>query len=156
MNTRSKDTINADPPELLSALSKAESNLMQNINNLKDKVINLKDIINKNLQDEKKRLKTKVNVLKNKIIDLEIQNNNVDQYGRRNNVELSGIPQSVFFFNFEKLLSDINKRKPFLSVITGGFNVRSSSYWPKDIDTTEGLKIFLLTSSNGFPELINK
>ena len=26
---RSKDTINADPPDLLSALSKVESNLMQ-------------------------------------------------------------------------------------------------------------------------------
>ena len=52
---------------------------MQNITNLKDKVIKLKDIIIKNLQDENKCLKTKVNVLENKIIDLEIQNNNVDQ-----------------------------------------------------------------------------
>ena len=89
--TKSKD-INVDPPALLSALSKDESNLMQNITNLKDKVINLKDIIIKNLQDENERLKTKVNVLENKIIDLEIQNNNVDY---RNNVEISGIPQSV-------------------------------------------------------------
>ena len=68
---------------------------MQNITNLKDEVINLKDIIIKNLQDENKRLKTKVNVLENKIIDLEIQNNNLDQYSRRNNVEISGISQSV-------------------------------------------------------------
>ena len=34
-HTRSKDTINADPLDLLSAVSKAESNLMQNITNLK-------------------------------------------------------------------------------------------------------------------------
>ena len=68
---------------------------MQNITNLKDEVINLKDIIIKNLQDENKRLKTKVNVLENKIIDLEIQNNNLDQYSRRNNVEILGISQSV-------------------------------------------------------------
>ena len=94
-HTRNKDTINADPLDLLSALSKVESNLMQNITNLKDEVIILKDIIIKNLQDENKRLKTKVNVLENKIIDLEIQNNNVDQYSRRNNVEISGIPQSI-------------------------------------------------------------
>ena len=91
----SKDTINADQPDFLSVLSKVESNLMQSIANLKDEVINLKDIIIKNFQDENKRLKTKVNVLENKIIDLEIQNNNVDQYSRRNNVEISGIPQSV-------------------------------------------------------------
>ena len=78
-NTRSKDNINAaDPPDLLSALSKVESNL-QNITNLKDEVINLKDIIIKNLQGENKRLKTKVNILENKVIDLETQNNHVDQ-----------------------------------------------------------------------------
>ena len=65
---------------------------MQNITSLKDEVINLKDIIIKNLQDENKRLKTKVNALENKIIDLEIQNNNVDQYSHRNNIEISGIP----------------------------------------------------------------
>ena len=58
--------------------------------------------------------------------------------------------------NFEKLLTDINKRKPFLSVITGDFNARSSSWWPKDINTTEGSKLFSLTSSNGFPQLINE
>ena len=61
---------------------------MQNITNLKGEVINLKDAIIKSLQDENKRLKTKVNVLENKIIDLEIQSNDVDQYNRRNNVEI--------------------------------------------------------------------
>ena len=65
------------------------------ITNLKDKVINLNDIIIKNLQVQNKLLKTKVNILGNEIIDLEIQNNNVDQHSRRNNVEISGIPQSA-------------------------------------------------------------
>ena len=82
---------------------------MQNITNLKDEVINLKDIIIKNLQDENKRLKTKVNVLENKIIDLEIQNNNLDQYSRRNNVEISGIPQSVSDNQLEEKVVDILK-----------------------------------------------
>ena len=108
-NTRSKDTINADQSDLLSALSKVESNLMQNITNLKDEVINLKDIIIKNLQDENKRLKTKVNVLENKIIDLEIQNNNVDQYSRRNNVEIPGISQSVSDNQLEQKVVDTLK-----------------------------------------------
>ena len=57
----------------------------------------------------------------------------------------------LFLPNFKKLLSNINTRKPFLSVITDDFNARSSSGWPKDIDTTEGLKLFSPTSSNGFP-----
>ena len=33
----------------------------------------------------------------------------------------------LFLLNFEKLLSDINERKPFLFVITRDFNARSSS-----------------------------
>ena len=108
-NTRSKDTINADQPGLVSALSKVESNLMQNITNLKDEVINLKDIIIKNLQDQNKRLKTKANALENKITDLEIQNNNVNQYSRRNDVEISGIPQSVSDNQLEEKVVDILK-----------------------------------------------
>ena len=108
-HTRSKDNINADPPELLSAFYKVESNLMQNITNLKEEVINLKDIMIENLQNENKRLKTKVNVLENKIIDLEIQNNNVDQYSRRNNVEISEIAQSVSDNQLEEKIVQILK-----------------------------------------------
>ena len=59
-----------------------------------NKVIKLKDIIIKYLKDENKHLTTKVNVLENKIIYLEMQNNNVDQC-RRRNVEISGIRQSL-------------------------------------------------------------
>ena len=95
--------------EYNTALSKVESNLMQNITNVKDEVINLKDIIIKNLQDENKHLKTKVNILENKILDLEIQNNNLDQYSRRNNVEISGIPQSVSDNQLEEKVVDILK-----------------------------------------------
>ena len=96
-------------PDLLSALSKVEFTLMQNITNLKDEVISLEDIIIKNFQDENKRLKTKVNVWENKIIHLEIQNNNLDQYSRRNNVEISGIPQSVSDNQLEEKVVNILK-----------------------------------------------
>ena len=47
--------------------------------------------------------------MENKIIDLEIQNNNVDQYSRRNNVETSGIPQSVNDNQLEENFIDILK-----------------------------------------------
>ena len=62
----------------------------------------------------------------------------------------------LFLSNFEKLLSDISKRKSSLFVITCDFNARFFSWWPKDINTTEGLKSFSLTSSTGFPQLINE
>ena len=56
----------------------------------------------------------------------------------------------------EKLLSDINKRKPSLSVITGDYNARSSNWWCKDINTTEKANLYSLTSSNGSSQLINE
>ena len=73
------------------------------------------------------------------------------RYSSQNNSEFD-----LSLSNFDKLLSDINKSKPFLSAITGDVNARSSSWWSKDIDTTEGSKLFPLTSSNGFPQLINE
>ena len=62
----------------------------------------------------------------------------------------------VFLYNMENLLSNINKCKPFLSVITGDFNARSSYWWCKNISTTEGSKLFSLTFLNGFSQLINE
>ena len=107
-NTRSKDATHADQPDLLSALSKVESNLIKNITNLKEEVINLKDIIIKNLEDENKLLKTEVYVLENKITDLEIHNN-LDQRSCRNNVEISRIPLSVSDNQLEEKVVDILK-----------------------------------------------
>ena len=52
--------------------------------------------------------------------------------------------------NFQKFLNDINNRNPSLSVITGDFDLRCSSWGSHDINTKEGLKLLLLTSSNGF------
>ena len=62
----------------------------------------------------------------------------------------------LFLPNFGKLLSDISKREPSLFVITGDFNAGSSSWWPKDINTTVGSKLFSPTSSSVFPRLINE
>ena len=62
----------------------------------------------------------------------------------------------IFLSNLEQLLCDVNKQKPYLSIITGDFNARSSTWWSNDINTTEGLKLFSLTSSNGFSQLINE
>ena len=62
----------------------------------------------------------------------------------------------LFLTNLERLFSDINKRKPSLSVVTGDFNARSSYCWSNDINSTEGTNLFSLTSSSGFSQLINE
>ena len=61
----------------------------------------------------------------------------------------------IFLSNLQLLLNDINYRKPSLSVVTGDFNSRCSSWWSSDINTAEGLKLFSSTSSNGFYQLIH-
>ena len=62
----------------------------------------------------------------------------------------------LFLRSVERLLSYIKKSKPFLSVITGDFNARSSYWWSEDINTSEGLKLHSLTSANGVSQLINE
>ena len=54
------------------------------------------------------------------------------------------------------MLSDINQRKPYLTVVTGEFNARSSSEWSDEINTTEGTKLLSLTSCNGFQQIVNE
>ena len=62
----------------------------------------------------------------------------------------------VSLSNFQMLLDKINNRKPSLSVTTGDFNARCSSWWCNDINTTEGLKLFSSTSSNGLTQIIKE
>ena len=66
---------------------------------LDNELLNLKDLIIKNLQVENQRLRKKVNVLENKILTLES--------GRRNNIEITGIPDSVPDQNLEEKVVDI-------------------------------------------------
>ena len=61
-----------------------------------------------------------------------------------------------FLSNLEQLLRDISKYKRTVSVITADFNARFSYWESKDINTSEGIKLYLLTSSNGFSQLINE
>ena len=61
-----------------------------------------------------------------------------------------------FLSNLENLVSDINNRKPALFIITGDFNARYQSWRSNDINTTEGSKLLALSSSNGFPQLIDE
>ena len=49
----------------------------------------------KNLQVENERLREKFSYLYKKVTSLKINQNKLEQYGRRNNIEVSGIPDSV-------------------------------------------------------------
>ena len=88
-------------------LVKLEENVINHINNLKEEIINLKDIVIKRLQNENERLRAKCSTLENKAVTLEQNLNSLGQYGRRNNLVLTGIPESILDNQLENTVSSI-------------------------------------------------
>ena len=68
-----------------------EENIASSINSLRDKITNLKGIIIKKLHQDNERLRTRCSKLENKLVSLETSTTALEQYGRRNNLVLSGI-----------------------------------------------------------------
>ena len=77
------------------SVTNLETKLLSRFDELTKALLNVKDAIIKNLQTENERLREKVCSLENKVTSLEIDQNKLEQYGRRNNIEVSGIPDSV-------------------------------------------------------------
>ena len=69
--------------------------MVGNSYNLRDEIINMKNIIIKKLQDQNAQLKQTIANLQHKVIILETATNSVEQYDRRNNIEINGIPDNV-------------------------------------------------------------
>ena len=72
---------------------------------LKDEISNLKDTVIKRLQEENQILRQKCNKLEAKIVKLETEQNSLAQYGRRNNIVISGIPDSIDDSNLENTIA---------------------------------------------------
>ena len=62
---------------------------------LDNELINLKDVIIKNLEVENEGLRKKVNVLENKVLTLENEHISLEQYGHCNNIEITGTSDSI-------------------------------------------------------------
>ena len=89
-NTRTKkeSVVISEWPQTL------EANIINNINSLKDKIIRLKDAVIK-LQEENVRLCDKCQQLENRVVLVKLSHDALEQYGRRNNLVIFGIPDSV-------------------------------------------------------------
>ena len=104
-NTRTKKN------EFQDALASLEVNLNNSIksikSDLKDEINNLKDVIIKRLQDENVILRNRCSNLEQKLIEFETSTNKLEQYGRRNNIIISGIPDSVNTEDLEESVTEI-------------------------------------------------
>ena len=108
-NTRSKKHLSFE-----DAMEKMESNILEQISSLKvdvrsmkDKFLNMKDVIIKCLQDENTLLRSRCSKLEDKVVSLESSVNQVEQYGRRNNIVISGIPDDVADDDLEDVVTSI-------------------------------------------------
>ena len=72
--------------------------------------MNLKDIVIKELQLENQRLRNKVSDLQKKIYSSEEKTNSLEQYGRRNNIEITGIPESEENEKLEETVVEVLKK----------------------------------------------
>ena len=76
-------------------ITNLETKSLSRFDDIKKKLLNVKDVIIKYLELENERLREKIRNLENKGTSLEIRPTKRKQYGRRNNIEVSGIPDSV-------------------------------------------------------------
>ena len=103
------DNVNGQSNETNILISSLKASFEKSFNALKDEIINLKDVIIKNLLDENSKLKSKITTLEKRVEKLEMENNQLDQYGRRNNLEISGIPDEIDGTSLEKTSIEILK-----------------------------------------------
>ena len=86
---------NPTPCETLDLILNLEKKLLSRFDSLDKEILNLKDIPIKELQLENQRLRKKVSDLQKKIYSAEENINSLEQYGRKNNIEITGIPESI-------------------------------------------------------------
>lgn len=86
---------NPTPCETTDLIINLEKKLLSRFDGLDNEILNIKNIVIKELQHENQRLRNKVNDLQKRLYSAEVNINALEQYGRRNNVEIQGIPESV-------------------------------------------------------------
>ena len=104
-------------------------------------LLNLKDVIIKNLQLVNERLRK--NVLENKALTLESEHNSLEQYGLQNNIEITGIPDNVPDQNLEEKVADI-------------LNEISVAVSPKDIEACHRVGVSKNDSKKALVRFINR
>lgn len=101
--TNNFDNINSK----LVNIQENNKNIHEDLNKMKDEII--KNLIesNKNLQNKVEKLEKKVEKLEKNYQKINTSTESTNQYGRRNNVEISGIPNHVGDENLETKVKEI-------------------------------------------------
>ena len=65
------------------------------VDQMNESVMSIKDTIIDALKEDNAQLRNKVELLEKKLTEVEISRNNLEQYTRRNNIEIQGIPSHI-------------------------------------------------------------
>ena len=90
------------------------------------------------------------------VLEINIQNKKGFVISLYRSLSQSNDEFDQFLLNFEKLISDKMSQNPHFILVTGDFNVRSSSWWKNDLTTREGGQVDTITSSYGWSQLIRE
>ena len=109
-NTRSsssKPESANDHSQVIEAVNGIKDSLNGRFDSLYNEFLNLKDVVIQRLQDDNNRLKEKIAVLEKRADDAESHSHLFEQYGRRNNIEIAGISDSVCDEDLDSKVIDI-------------------------------------------------
>ena len=81
--------------KLKDILQNNSEKMEEKLTKISDDIAEMRNQIIKNLVEENKKLQEKVKNLEEKVNKMGVSNESTNQYGRRNNIEISGIPEYV-------------------------------------------------------------
>ena len=98
-NTKSKEMGDSKLLDEISKLREWWVEDLKSLTDIKNKTINFKEVIMKNLQNKNKEKGKTQKKIWGKTINLEFKSNSVEQYGRWNNIEITGVPVNISTWN---------------------------------------------------------
>ena len=98
-NTKSKEMGDSKLLDEISKLREWWVEDLKSFTDIKNKTINFKEVIMKNLQNKNKEKGKTQKKIWEKTINLEFKSNSVEQYGRWNNIEITGVPVNISTWN---------------------------------------------------------
>lgn len=93
--------------KLKDILNNNAEKMEEKLTKISDDISEMRNEIIKNLVEENKKLQEKVKNLEEKVKNIGISTEATNQYGRRNNIEISGIPDFVKDDDLEDTVKDI-------------------------------------------------
>ena len=144
---------NVTDPQTTNLIINLEKKILSRFDGLDKELLYLEDVIIKDLQVENQCLCMKVNNLENKVMSLEIYGNHLEQYGRRNNLEITGIPDDVSDKNLEEKVIHVLSE---IQVNVSSFDIEACHRIGKSKNSSKTTIVQIINRKHAKKALINR